>query len=497
VQRFNEVRQLATTFLFELHDAIEKLPGSTPARALLVQRALTSLDSLAQEAGDDPSLQRELAMAYAKVGYVQWHRYYANLGDTAGALASQRKALAIQQALVAADPTDVGVRRDLARSSMWVGDALAATGDVSGALEHYRLALATREGLAAADPTNAQDRHDAAISYQRLGDTLGNPGYPNVGNPLGALASYHKMLATLEALAAEAPTNAAAQHALSIGYEKIGDMLPVLGDTAGALASQRKALAIRQALAAADPTNAQLRRDLAVGYRKVGLMLAATGDEAGALEQYREALAIREALTAADPTNAAARRDLARIYGDIGQVQRAMRDVASALESLRTSLALFEALAATDATNMDLRTSVSQTLRRLAELSAQAGHLDEARSYTGRLFALQQGQAEQATATAAEVHAFARTLLTCVPADLQDPAAALRYAQQAVTMTHGQDATLLGTLALASHRTGDQARAIATVEQALALAPGDAIQRQELEAQLATCATALQRVPER
>ena len=39
-QRFNDVRKLANSFLFELHDAIEKLPGSTPARALLVKRAL-------------------------------------------------------------------------------------------------------------------------------------------------------------------------------------------------------------------------------------------------------------------------------------------------------------------------------------------------------------------------------------------------------------------------------------------------------------------------
>ena len=90
-RRFNEVRQLATTFLFEFHDAIEKLPGSTPARALLLQRALASLNSLAQEAGDDPSLQRELAMAYVKVGTVQWHRYYAHLGDTAGDSAGARR----------------------------------------------------------------------------------------------------------------------------------------------------------------------------------------------------------------------------------------------------------------------------------------------------------------------------------------------------------------------------------------------------------------------
>jgi hypothetical protein len=67
-RRFNDVRRLANSFLFELNDRIEQ--GPTKARELLVQRALEYLDSLAQEAGSDLSLQRELAAAYQKVGDV-------------------------------------------------------------------------------------------------------------------------------------------------------------------------------------------------------------------------------------------------------------------------------------------------------------------------------------------------------------------------------------------------------------------------------------------
>ena len=37
-RRFNEVRKLAGSFLFELHDSIRDLPGSTPARELIVRR---------------------------------------------------------------------------------------------------------------------------------------------------------------------------------------------------------------------------------------------------------------------------------------------------------------------------------------------------------------------------------------------------------------------------------------------------------------------------
>src|SRR5262249_39156368 len=37
-RRFNDIRQLANSFMFEFHDAIKDLPGSTQARELVVER---------------------------------------------------------------------------------------------------------------------------------------------------------------------------------------------------------------------------------------------------------------------------------------------------------------------------------------------------------------------------------------------------------------------------------------------------------------------------
>lgn len=213
------------------------------------------------------------------------------------------------------------VRSDLAHSYVLVGDALAATGDLAGALEHYRRSLAAREALTAADPAATQRRYEVAVSLQRIGDTLGNPGFPNLGDTAGALESYRTMLMTFEDLSTMQPTNARMRHSLSIGYEKIGDVL------------------------------------------------AATHDAVGALASYREALAIRDELSLADPTNAAARRDLARIYGDIGDVLVVIGDQTGALESYHTSLAIFEALSTSDPTNMGLHQALVGMQHRLDELS--------------------------------------------------------------------------------------------------------------------------------
>ena len=57
-------------------------------------------------------LRRELASAYLKVGDVQGRPLNPNLGDTAGALASYRKAAAIYESIGARRSADVELRRE-------------------------------------------------------------------------------------------------------------------------------------------------------------------------------------------------------------------------------------------------------------------------------------------------------------------------------------------------------------------------------------------------
>ena len=102
-ERFQQVRKLANTFLFEFHDAIADIPGATKARALVVKTALEYLDNLSKSAGNDTELQAELAAAYDRVGDVQGSPRGASLGDSAAAILSYRKATALYERLAAND----------------------------------------------------------------------------------------------------------------------------------------------------------------------------------------------------------------------------------------------------------------------------------------------------------------------------------------------------------------------------------------------------------
>ena len=91
-RRFQDVRKLAHTFVFDLHDEVAKLQGSTKVREMMVQTGLQYLDNLARNAGGDLDLQREIAAGYMKIGEAQGYPTQPNLGRVADAMASYRKA---------------------------------------------------------------------------------------------------------------------------------------------------------------------------------------------------------------------------------------------------------------------------------------------------------------------------------------------------------------------------------------------------------------------
>ena len=370
-RRFADVRSLAHTLLFDVHDAIETLGGSTPARELLVTRGLAYLDALAGESGGDPALQVELAVAYRKLGDIQGRPGFANLGDRPGALASYRKAVA----LLLATPSparDPALGRELATTHDRVGDTLRTLGDSAGALASYREALALREGMAAVPAAGAEEARDLATSRQRVADVLAATGALDE-----ALAEQRRALAAFEAVAAAG--GLPARRDLFIARVKLGDRLLQAGDAAGALPSYRGGLDLAESLAERDPADGRAQRELAVALDKVANALAASGGRAEALVHYRRALALRESLFARDPRNAELGRDIAVSHDKVGRVLLDDGRTADALESFRRALALDEAARRSRPGDTQVRLDVSLDRQSLGDALRAAGRPGEAR----------------------------------------------------------------------------------------------------------------------
>ena len=82
-----------------------RFAGTTAARKLVVETALQYLDRLSRDGVVASPLREELAAAYIRIGKVQGGAFLPNLGDSAGAIASFRKAIA-----AAGDDRDPGTR---------------------------------------------------------------------------------------------------------------------------------------------------------------------------------------------------------------------------------------------------------------------------------------------------------------------------------------------------------------------------------------------------
>jgi eukaryotic-like serine/threonine-protein kinase len=414
-RRFRDVRQLANRFLFDFHDAIATLPGSTPARKLVVATAVQYLDGLATESAGDRQLQEELAVAYDRIGDVQGSPTGANLGDVAGALASYRKAEAIRRHVAAARPGDVDAQERLGTSAVKVADALFGRGDLAGAVVQYRQVRAVRESALRLSPSRLTLRAGLAEVTGRLCTAL-----VPTGDVPGALDNCARNAELLRGLVASHPTAGAWPAQLALNRIATGNAQRLSGDPKTAATTLAEAVTALEALLRERPDNADLARRLAVAYAYRANALTDLHDLAGATASYGAAVDRLSRLAALDPANARFRTDL--VY----------------------------------------------MLTKRAELLTRAGDLTTARAATSRALALQRESALAPGAPPEVLNDYAWHLVSCEPPDLRQPALALTFARRAVAASTGPNPVHLHTLAWALYRTGDAPAAVAAADRALA-----------------------------
>jgi serine/threonine protein kinase/tetratricopeptide (TPR) repeat protein len=364
-KRFNEVRKLANSLMFEVHDSIQDLPGATAARKLIIQRAQEYLDSLAQESKSDPALLRELATAYSKLASVQGNGRDANMGDTPKAVQNYRKASALLEADASLEPANREVRFELAQANLNLGLCLVRSGDKNGNKEATQRALGILESLAASNP---DDQKTQALLGEAYAHTALNFG---ADNDVSQSLNYHeKALSLYELLAKLDPKNELFQTQLSFSHKRIGGALIVQNQLPAALEHERAALEIDEAQLTLHPDSVKTRYNITFTYSDTGFILGKQGDFDGAIKYYRKALDIREALAAADPQDTRARAGVARTYNYIGWNLQKKGNYPGALRSYKTAFSIREALSQKDPANEPLRFEVAMTQANIGGLFA-------------------------------------------------------------------------------------------------------------------------------
>ena len=437
-RRFEQVRKLSNTFLFDFHDKIRNLPGSTEAREMVVRTALEYLDSLARDAAGDPEIEWELAVAYQKVGDVQGDPWTPNLGHTAAAATSYRKSLALAEQLVARGRADLKTRRLLAENYFKLGALLSESGDKAAAQSIMRQGANVAESLA----QSRGEEIDLRL-LTNLHVRIGNARL-DTGDAAGGLESYRRAQQVAERCVDAFPTRAALYN-LAVANNHVGEGLLVKGDLPGAIEQFRSSRTIDESLISQQPSNLAYRRHLQITYAWLGNLLGGPrrinqGDRKSARQYLEKALAIAKTIAAADPKSARAQLDLALCHGYLGELLTES-DPALAAAEYRRGLTILSRLLAISPDEFSFLFRQAAQIRGLGEVRRKLGDRQ------GALKDLRQAQT------------IWRTLMTRDPANLDGVA--------------GQHATLLA-LAELLQELGDDDAALEHGRQALALAEQEA-----------------------
>ena len=361
-RRFDDVRSLAHAVVFDLHDAIENLPGSTKARELLVMHALRYLDNLSKEASGDPGLQHEMGVAYGKIGDVQGRPEFSNLGRTSDARRSYERSLALLRAAAASAPDSTYISRDLSLTMQRLGDLLWRLGERDEALKLHLEAKSRILAERAKHPEESLLLGDLGVAADRLSDMR-----LAAGDTLGALREAVDGAGSAEQLARQNPDDPARRRNAMVSYAKRASLLAVSGDRAGAARDYRRSEDLALECVRALPDHTDAKRDLSVVYSMRATFLADGGEIDSALVLYDRAMKISEALAASDPSDVLQQADVANGYFELGDILMKGRRNREAEERFGEAFRRYGGLAARDSGNVEMRARMAKASRKAGE----------------------------------------------------------------------------------------------------------------------------------
>jgi len=393
-RRFGEVRNLANNVVFKYHDEIAKLDGSTGVREMLVADALTYLDALSGDAAGDAGLQRELALAYLKLGDVQGRLYSANTGNTEGSIASYQKAVGLLESALTIQNNDAAIMGDLvnAYDSLLFGfNRVNVSAETKESL--LRRSAELLENLIAAEPGNAQLMIKLAGHYIRAGDIYGN--HEDIKGLQRKLAEHLKGLPAVQKLENFLDDDRVRLQTIARMYQRLGTDHMWLGEDARSNGDEaaakhlfqqgvpfhEKMVAYAERVAAAETNATESRRIRIAAYSSFAELLAGTDRKAEALEFAERAMRLAREGKAADPGNREADMDIANIHDILGKVRHRSGDDPGAIREHDSAANLFRRVIEQDANNAEAHTRLLQTLRKLARLSFDEGDPRQATAY--------------------------------------------------------------------------------------------------------------------
>jgi non-specific serine/threonine protein kinase/serine/threonine-protein kinase len=293
-KRFNDVRKLANSLIFEIHDSIQDLPGATPSRKLLLDRAVEYLDKLSTDSSGDVDLQRELAVGYQRLSAVQGDTSQSNLGEISAAEVSIRKSIGFFEAVAKANPRNVTDQLNLAMA--YRRRAFTDVYEQSGRRE-IEQALAVTEPLLQTDGTKPEVRAERSQELQILASVE-----DATGDRLKAVQTFREYLAARQDILRTNPELKGARRTVAYANVALAFQMGRFGNRDEAMQFMNEGITQFEAIVK-EGGNQDMVRDVAASELRRGVIELMNSKVTAAMADIRRARESTSRLAKRDPQN--------------------------------------------------------------------------------------------------------------------------------------------------------------------------------------------------
>jgi tetratricopeptide (TPR) repeat protein len=342
----------------------------TDARKLLDQ-ALDVGKYLQDQKPRHSPIRSDLALVYS--GYCDLEKA---LGHLDLAEDQCRRALEIEQRLVAEYPDDTLHELGSSKSLNKLGDLLLEAGRPGQAEPYYRQALEIRQRLYQEEPQNAIYRLDLAASFSRLGRAkLDLQQLDDAQNALEQAAGHLETLSRADSKHLQAIGN------LAVVKDRLGLLHQARGDTDAARSQYKEYLALAEELTKRDPSSLNYATTKVYALLHIGDFEWELKNTEAANGYYTSALEMTEALRGQYPDRSDLTEILALCHDKSGNVAFAAGDPVTARMHYDQALKLFQKLRRQNEQNQQYIVYECQAHRRFGWVAAGAKDWDQARRH--------------------------------------------------------------------------------------------------------------------
>jgi eukaryotic-like serine/threonine-protein kinase len=370
-RHFQQARSAVDRLGLQMSDRIGDIPGAEAVRRDLLLDTLKYYRQFAADAGDDPKLRQETAMAHFRSGVIA-----AKLGAINDAIAEYEVAQKGLAELAGAEPVRTQPSAQLAISHNNLGLLLAARSDTDRARKQFAEAITIQQRLV------RENRDDVVFAVQ-LAESQANLGLlmDQLGDSQGAEQALRAAVKVLRPLADSKLSQPALARNLAIACNNLSFVLRSRDPEAAEQASH-EAIGILERLTKQSAAGGDYQGDLALCYNNLAALESQKGQWDAAIGWHQQAIGLQEQMTRKSPGVVRHRSDLAISMNNMGVASCRASKPAEADAAFARARNLFATLADDYPDELAYGSSLAALLNNQALALAEAGrHADALKIY--------------------------------------------------------------------------------------------------------------------